>query len=93
MIKELQIRPFSRPLLVWIAGIILQTAFPLYAYSVLFLLFPLLVLILSCFGTKERGVFCYETRWLWGAVFVSLLLFLSIQKTACSQVDLSFEHS
>lgn len=93
MIKELQIRPFSRPLLVWIAGIILQTAFPLYAYSVLFLLFPLLVLILSCFGTKERGAFCYETRWLWGAVFVSLLLFLSIQKTACSQVDLSFEHS
>lgn len=93
MIKELQIRPFSRPLLVWIAGIILQTAFPLYAYSVLFLLFPLLVLVLSCFGAKERGAFCYETRWLWGAVFVSLLLFLSIQKTACSQVDLSFEHS
>lgn len=93
MIKELQIRPFSRPLLVWIAGIILQTAFPLYAYSVLFLLFPLLVLVLSCFGTKVQAGFCYETRWLWGAVFVSLLLFLSIQKTACSQVDLSFEHS
>ena len=93
MIKELQIRPFSRPLLVWIAGIILQTAFPLYAYSVLFLLFPLLVLVLSCFGAKERGAFCYETRWLWGAVFVSLLLFLSIQKTACSLVDLPFEHS
>ena len=27
MIKELQIRPFARPLLVWIAGAILQTVF------------------------------------------------------------------
>lgn len=92
MIKELQIRPFSRPLFVWIVGIVLQTVFPLCAYSVLFLLFPLLLLVLSCFGTKVQGAFCYETRWLWGTVFVSLLLFLSIQKTACSQVDLPSEH-
>ena len=52
------------------------------------------VIILTTAGLALRGQehFCYETRWLWGAVFLSLLLFLSIQKTAYSQFEASSEH-
>lgn len=92
MIKELQIRPFARPLLVWIIGIVLQTVFLCCAYSWILLLFPIVILVTACFPLKGRGAFCYETRWLWGAVFVPLLLFLSIQKTACSQLESVPEH-
>lgn len=91
MIKELQIRPFARPLLVWIAGIVLQTVFPVGSYSIVFLLLPLSVLLASGLFSGGQGRFCYETRWLWGAVFVSLLLFLSIQKTFYSQTALDSE--
>lgn len=87
MIKELQIRPFARPLLVWIVGIVLQTVFSCCAYSWILLLFPVVVLAASGSVGSGRVYFCYETRWLWGAVFLSLLLFLSIQKTACSQFE------
>lgn len=93
MIKELQIRPFARPLLVWIAGVVLQTLFPVCGYSMVFLLFPFFVLILACCFLKGKEQFCYETRWLWGSVFLSLLLFLSIQKTAYSQSESLFEQS
>lgn len=92
MIKELQIRPFVRPLLVWIAGIVLQTVFSCCIFSWVLLLLP--VIVLSTAGLALRGseYFCYETRWLWGAVFLSLLLFFSIQKTAYSQFETSLEH-
>lgn len=92
MIKELQIRPFARPLLVWIAGIVLQTAFPCCAFSWVFLLFPVFVLVAALLILKGQEHFCYETRWLWGGVFLSLLLSLSIQKTAYSQFESSPGH-
>lgn len=92
MIKELQIRPFARPLLVWIAGIVLQTAFPCCAFSWVFLLFPVFVLVAARFILKGQEHFCYETRWLWGGVFLSLLLSFSIQKTAYSQFESSPGH-
>ena len=52
------------------------------------------VIILTTAGLVLRGQehFCYETRWLWGVVFLSLLLFLSIQKTAYSQFEALSEH-
>lgn len=93
MIKELQIRPFARPLLVWMAGIVLQTVFPVGAYSIVLLLLPFSVLLVSFLLSKRQGRFCYETRWLWGAVFVCLLLFLSIQKTVYSQIALDSERT
>ena len=53
MIKELQIRPFARPLLVWIAGIMLQTVFSCCTYSWVLLLLP--VIILTTAGLALRG--------------------------------------
>ena len=79
MIKELQIRPFARPLLVWITGIMLQTVFSCCIYSWVLLLLPVIALATAGLTLRGREYFCYETRWLWGAVFLSLLLFLSIQ--------------
>lgn len=93
VIKELQIRPFARPLLVWIAGIVLQTVFSCCAYSWVLLLFPVIALATACLTQRGQEHFCYETRWLWGTVFLSLLLFLSIQKTAYSQFGPSSGHS
>ena len=92
MIKELQIRPFARPLLVWIAGAILQTVFSCCTYSWVLLLLPVIILTTAGLVLRGQEHFCYETRWLWGAVFLSLLLFLSIQKTAYSQFEASSEH-
>ena len=92
MIKELQIRPFARPLLVWIAGAILQTVFSCCTYSWVLLLLPVIILTTAGLALRGQEHFCYETRWLWGAVFLSLLLFLSIQKTAYSQFEASSEH-
>ena len=92
MIKELQIRPFARPLLVWIAGAILQTVFSCCTYSWVLLLLPVIILTTAGLALRGQEHFCYETRWLWGAVFLSLLLFLSIQRTAYSQFEASSEH-
>lgn len=92
MIKELQIRPFARPLLVWITGIMLQTVFSCCIYSWVLLLLPVIALATAGLTLRGREYFCYETRWLWGAVFLSLLLFLSIQKTAYSQSESVSEH-
>ncbi len=92
MIKELQIRPFARPLLVWIAGIMLQTVFSCCTYSWVLLLLPVIILTTAGLVLRGQEHFCYETRWLWGVVFLSLLLFLSIQKTAYSQFEALSEH-
>ena len=92
MIKELQIRPFARPLLVWMAGIVLQTVFSCCTYSWVLLLLPVIALSTAGFARRGQEHFCYGTRWLWGAVFLSLLLFLSIQKTAYSQSESLSEH-
>ena len=92
MIKELQIRPFARPLLVWIAGAILQTVFSCCTYSWVLLLLPVIILTTAGLVLRGQEHFCYETRWLWGVVFLSLLLFLSIQKTAYSQFEALSEH-
>ena len=65
MIKELQIRPFARPLLVWIAGIMLQTVFSCCTYSWVLLLLPVIILTTAGLALRGQEHFCYETRWLW----------------------------
>ena len=72
MIKELQIRPFARPLLVWIAGIMLQTVFSCCTYSWVLLLLPVIIITTAGLALRGQEHVCYETRWLWGAVFLSL---------------------
>jgi competence protein ComEC len=83
MIKEIQKRPFVRPLFVWIAGIVLQSFVPVGFYSFLFLLFPVVVLLASYLvGNRYQMAPVYGGRWVWGMAFISILLFLSVQMTA-----------
>lgn len=83
MIKEIQKRPFVRPLVVWIGGIVLQTYLPLRWASFLLLIIPCLLLAVPFFLRGSGDVrLAYNGRWVWGAVFGCLLLFVSIQTTA-----------
>lgn len=87
MIKKLRQRPFCRPLFIWITGILLQSTFSCFIPGLLILLFPLGVIGCACLCSFGQKATClYGARWVWGAAFTCLLLFLSIQKTAFSQV-------
>lgn len=90
MIKEIQKRPFIRPLFIWITGILLQSTLSCKIASVLFLIIPVfLILGISYFTEKRNEKIYFETRWVWGAVFVVLLLSLSIQRTAWAEIRLN----
>ena len=83
IIKEIQKRPFIRPLFIWITGILLQAFFDCSVVSLLLIIIPLLIVAFSYLIPKvESESGNYELRWVWGAVFLSLLLSLSIQRTA-----------
>lgn len=83
IIKEIQKRPFIRPLFIWITGILLQAFFDCSLVSLLLIIISLLIMAFSYLVPKvEPGGGNYELRWVWGAVFLSLLLSLSIQRTA-----------
>lgn len=92
MIEELRQRPFARPLIIWITGILLQVIFPCFLFSLLLVVLPLIFLGFSYFWpVGQEGRCCYAGRWIWGVIFASLLFFLSIQKTAFSQKELYVE--
>ena len=93
MIKELQQRPFCRPLFIWITGILLQATFSCFIPSLFLLLLPLCTIGYVYFISGQNGIGLYESRWVWGVVFVCLLLFLSVQKTAYSQMKMDEEPS
>ena len=83
VIKGIQKRPFIRPLFIWITGILLQAFFDCSVVSLLLIIIPLLIVAFSYLIPKvESESGNYELRWVWGAVFLSLLLSLSIQRTA-----------
>ncbi|MDR1203213.1 MAG: ComEC/Rec2 family competence protein [Tannerellaceae bacterium] len=83
MIKEILKRPFVRPLFIWIAGIVLQSFVSVGFYSFLLLLFPVIILLVSyLFSSRYQTEPVYNGRWVWGIVFISILLFLSVQMTA-----------
>lgn len=83
LIKEIQKRPFVRPLLIWITGILLQVSFDCGYISLLLVFIPCLIIICSYPASLMNKEICnYEYRWIWGAVFLSLLLSMSIQQTA-----------
>ncbi len=86
IIKEIQKRPFARPLAVWITGILLQSFLNCGFASLLFIVIPLSVIVLSCLvpGREELRV-SYESRWVWGALFLLVLLSFSMQRTAYRQ--------
>lgn len=81
--KELRKRPFTRPLFIWITGILLQAVFDCRLLSLFLILLPLSIILFSYLAVeREKQDCCYESRWVWGAVFLLLLLSLSIQRTA-----------
>lgn len=87
IMKEIQKRPFVRPLGVWITGIVLQTYFDCTFLSLFLLCSSGLLLLASFRASRIRDVACaYDSRWVWGAVFLSLLLTLSIQRTAFCRI-------
>jgi competence protein ComEC len=83
VIKEIQKRPFLRPLFIWVTGIVLQTygAFRIPSFG--FLLIPAVLLFTPArlFGSRKPEV-RYGARPVWGIAFTCLLLFLSVQLTA-----------
>lgn len=83
MIKEILKRPFVRLLFVWILGVLLQANYALQVASFGLLVIPFFILFISSLpvGKREAQV-SYRGRWVWGGVFLSMLLFLSIQLTA-----------
>lgn len=86
MWEEIQKRPFSRPLFLWITGILIQTYLPGYLVGILCVLLSGGVLFLS-FGRPEKakGMLSFDHRWVWGLVFSVLFVSLAIGKTASAQ--------
>ncbi|MDR2469886.1 MAG: ComEC/Rec2 family competence protein [Tannerella sp.] len=82
-------RLFARPLLWWITGIVLQVCFPLQRLSLWLLLPVTLVILHSVCIARRQATFSYSGRWVSGAVFACLLVFLSIQMTALTEIRLS----
>lgn len=80
MIEELSKRPFVRPLLIWIAGILTELTFSCRFLSVCLLFFPCLLLLFSLGSHKEKWI--ESSRWTWGILYICLLLFVSVQWTA-----------
>lgn len=86
MWEEIQKRPFSRPLFLWITGILIQTCMPGYIVGIGCALLAFGVLLFS-FGKwgKEKRTLSFTHRWLWGLVFSLLFVSLAIGKTGVAQ--------
>ena len=90
MIQDLQKRPFARPLLMWIAGVVWQTCFPVSPFLLGFWLLPMAVLLFASAVLADRKAhFSFGARWLWGAAVLPIFMFLAMQKTACSQLGMT----
>ena len=81
LLKEIQKRPFLRPLFLWVIGILLTVYIPvLQRYSVLFLL-PVASMLIISFCTSSVAPINFNYRWLWGFSFACLIVFFSVQHT------------
>lgn len=88
MIKELVKRPFSRLLFLLLTGILLQSYWPdAFRWSYVLPVPALLAMIVYTYGIKKN---CFGWRWLWGAGFACLFLFLSVQRMHRHQQDLQW---
>ncbi|MDR3269634.1 MAG: ComEC/Rec2 family competence protein [Tannerella sp.] len=85
MLKEIQKRPFARPLFWWITGILLQVCFPLQQSSVWFMLSVATIVLFAMMIAKGGASLSYDARWVWGAIIACVLLFLAIQSTAYTE--------
>ena len=90
MIQDLQKRPFARPLLMWIAGVVWQISFPVSPFLLGFWLLPMAVLLFaSAVSAGREAHFSFGARWLWGAAVLPIFMFLAMQKTTCSQLGMT----
>ena len=92
LIYEIQKRPFLRPLIFWIAGIVLQICFPLQKISFVFLFIALTALFLSFIFSKtlqRNDAKIYTTRCVWGVVFACIVVFIAVQTTNLTEQRLS----
>ena len=89
---EIRKRPFLRPLIFWIVGILLQICFPLQALSFVLLVVITVIILFSFFlslSSRSIDTLSYHNRWIWGIVFVLVIVFLSIQVTGLTELRLS----
>jgi competence protein ComEC len=87
VILEIQKRPFVRPLIFLITGIVLQVCFPLQAVSII-LFAGVIVFMAVSFIISKRDKdlsYSYRSRWVWGVIFAVLLVFLSIQRMSLAE--------
>lgn len=89
MIEEIQKRPFVRPLLFWIVGILAELCFPLERWSFVLLLPVIFVVSLSFFAKRGNAEYLYDSRWLGGVLIAFLFVFLAIQTTGLAERRLS----
>ncbi|MDR3266936.1 MAG: ComEC/Rec2 family competence protein [Tannerella sp.] len=88
VIVEIQKRPFVRPLIFWIVGILLYVYFPLQQISLIFPAAVFVFIIISIFSVEKTTRSNYDDRWVWGVIFACLTVFLSIQITALKEASL-----
>ena len=89
---EIRKRPFLRPLIFWIAGILMQICFPLQALSLILLVVITVIILLSFFlslSSRSNDTLLYHNRWIWGFVFALVIFFLAIQVTGLTELRLS----
>jgi len=91
MIKEIQKRPFVRPLFIWITGILFYACLPYTLWIPVLLSFIFGVLLLAFVGRNKNIYPAYDARWSWGAIFVCSLLILSVLVTAYLDSDIMVE--
>ncbi|MCC8171758.1 MAG: ComEC family competence protein, partial [Parabacteroides sp.] len=89
MIKELVKRPFSRLLFLLSTGILLQYYWPAaFWWSYVLPVPALLAMSIYTYGIKKNS---FGWRWLWGAGFACLFLFLSVQWMHRYWLDLQWQ--
>jgi len=89
MMEEIRKRPFVRPLFAWITGIVLQVCFPLQWPSVLAVMLVGAIALCYWVYRKKRRDPSYDLRWIWGALFMCVLVLLAIQVTALNEYRLT----
>ena len=89
IMQEIHKRPFIRPLLFWITGILLQVCFPLQIISFILPVIVIIILFFSFFIKRKRETELFRGRWVWGAAFSCIVVFMAIQTTHLTEQRLS----
>ncbi len=84
--EEIQKRPLVRPLFIWITGIIMQTFFRISFLPVILLVIAAVIILFSYISRQKVKVCKYQMRWVWGFVFLSLLLSMSMIVTGYHEI-------